>query len=257
MTGEGFERPVVWLRGVGSTNDVALEMARSGAPEGEVVAADTQTAGRGRNGRTWVSPPGSGLYASLLLRPCAEAEGLTLLPLLAGLACAEALRALARVEAVLKWPNDVLVGGRKVAGLLVEAEPLGGGSGELALAVGLGVNLTLAAELLPARPLYPATSLQFETACVPGRERLLADWRARMAGGYAEWRGGGHARIRERWMALDAMRGRVVTVSGERADGSISGIDEGIDADGALLVRTASGVRRVLAGDLQVVKGPA
>ncbi len=255
MPGAGFEAPVRWRPMVESTNDEVLALARGGAPEGSTVAAESQRAGRGRNGRTWVSPPGAGLYASLLLRTASEAEGLTLLPLLAGLACAEALRSLTAVEAGLKWPNDVLIGGRKVAGLLVEAEPLGDASGTLAVVLGLGVNLSVAPEALPGRARFPATSLHLETPHVPSRETLLAQWRARVAHHYAAWRLGEHAGLRRSWSALDALRGRQVALSGGGDD--VRGVNAGIDTDGALRVRTSGGIVRVLAGDLQLVEHPA
>lgn len=240
-----LQAPVVRHGVLGSTNDECLRLAAAGALEGAVVVADRQTAGRGRNGRAWVSPPGVGLYASLLLRP-AGTDGLTLLPLLAGVAAAEAIRAVADCEAFLKWPNDVLVADRKVAGILVEADL----APAVVVVLGLGVNVDTPAEALPPRALYPASSLRLETGRPVDRDALLAAWRERVARWLAPWRGGDSAELLARWSELDALRGRDVCVAG--ADGGeVRGRDEGVDADGALRVRTADGrVIPVVAGDV-------
>jgi BirA family biotin operon repressor/biotin-[acetyl-CoA-carboxylase] ligase len=146
-----------------STNAVVAERVRSGEAAGLVVVAEEQSAGRGRLDRVWVSPPRAGLTFSLLLRPASPPAEWPWLPLLAGLAVARALRSRAGVPAVLKWPNDVLVGGRKVCGLLAEA--VAGG-----LVVGIGLNVTTRAGELP----HPeATSLQMEGARTTDRDTLL------------------------------------------------------------------------------------
>lgn len=245
----GFLTPPQWHDTLGSTNDEALALAARGAPEGAVVAADRQTSGRGRQGRPWVSPPGVGLYASLVLRPALADGELTWLPLLAGLAAAEAIREVAGCDARLKWPNDVLVGGRKVAGLLVEAE-LAAGDERAVVVLGLGVNVTTPRRALPVRPLYPATSLWLETGRRLDRGVLLDLWRRRVAEAYARWQGGDTAALRARWDALDALRGTTVRVAG--ADGvEVRGLAEGLDGQGALCVRTGTGtVTRVVAGDV-------
>jgi BirA family biotin operon repressor/biotin-[acetyl-CoA-carboxylase] ligase len=144
-----------------STNAVVAERARAGEAAGLCVVAEEQTAGRGRLDRTWVSPPRAGLTCSLLLRPVTDDPGWV--PLLAGLAVARALREHAEVDAVLKWPNDVLVGERKVAGLLAEAV-------DGAVVVGLGLNVTTRPEELPDER---ATSLAQEGATTTDRDTLL------------------------------------------------------------------------------------
>ena len=146
-----------------STNAVVAERSRSGEPAGLVVVAEEQSAGRGRLDRVWVSPPRAGLTFSLLLRPSSPPAEWPWLPLLAGLAVARALRSRAGVPAVLKWPNDVLVDGRKVGGLLAEA--VAGG-----LVVGIGLNVTTRADEL-AHP--EATSLQLAGARTTDRDTLL------------------------------------------------------------------------------------
>ena len=154
----------------GSTNALVAERARAGEPSGLVLVAEEQTAGRGRLDRTWVSPPAAGLTFSVLLRPPAEPEQLGWLPLWGGLAVARAVREQAGVDAVLKWPNDVLVGGRKVAGLLAEAVT---GPGGTAVVLGIGLNVTTRAEELPAPTGVAPTSLLLEAAATTDRETLL------------------------------------------------------------------------------------
>ena len=148
----------------GSTNAVAAEHARAGAPGGLVVVAESQTAGRGRLDRTWVSPPRAGLTLSVLLRPELPPEQWPWLPLLTGVAVATAVREQAGVQAALKWPNDVLVGGRKVCGVLVEVAAPG------AAVLGIGLNVTTRADELPHDG---ATSLQLAGASTTDRGVLL------------------------------------------------------------------------------------
>lgn len=151
------------LDSTGSTNAVVAERARAGEPHGLVVVAEEQTQGRGRLDRSWVSPPRAGLTLSVLIRPDLPPERLGWLPLLGGLAVAQALRRQAEVDAVLKWPNDVLVGDRKVCGLLAEAV-------DGAVVLGIGLNVTTRREELPVPE---ATSLALEGAVVTDRDTLL------------------------------------------------------------------------------------
>ena len=148
----------------GSTNAVAAERARGGEPGGLVVVAESQTAGRGRLDRTWVSPPRAGLTLSVLVRPDLPATRWPWLPLLTGLAVATALREQAEVQADLKWPNDVLLGGRKVCGVLAEV------AGPGAAVLGIGLNVTTRADELPHDG---ATSLQLAGAATTDRGTLL------------------------------------------------------------------------------------
>jgi BirA family transcriptional regulator, biotin operon repressor / biotin---[acetyl-CoA-carboxylase] ligase len=258
----------------GSTNADVLAMAREGAREGVVLAAEAQTAGRGRLGRRWTSPPGAGLTFSVLLRPYGvPAALLGWLPLLAGAAVAAAVPAVAAVEPSLKWPNDVLAGEAKLAGILAER------SGS-AVVVGIGVNVTQdRAELPPG-----ATSLLLETAATgravaeaggrggaltgaatgqaaapPGvlglRARLLRAVLGALSSRYLAWRdqlSPGDAQacgLRQEYSGLCATLGREVTVTlpGGRA---IDGTAQGVDWAGRLEVSTAHGVVPVSAGDV-------
>ena len=167
----------------GSTNADVLAAAIAGEPEGLVLVAQTQTAGRGRQGRTWESPPGGGLYFTVLLRPDVPVARFGWIPLLAGVALAEAVRETAKVDAVLKWPNDLLVGGAKCAGILAEATGTGG------VAVGIGLNTGMQEHQLPPTPTgIPATSLRLRGASTVDNDELLAAVLDRLGTWYAEWR---------------------------------------------------------------------
>jgi BirA family biotin operon repressor/biotin-[acetyl-CoA-carboxylase] ligase len=137
------------------------------APEGAVAATDEQTAGRGRLGRTWLAPPGSSVLASVALRPDVPTARLAELSVVAGRACAAAIAELTGLEPTVKWPNDVLVAGRKVAGILAEAR-------EGRVVLGVGINVTQREGELPERAEHPATSLLLETGTVLSRAELLA-----------------------------------------------------------------------------------
>jgi BirA family biotin operon repressor/biotin-[acetyl-CoA-carboxylase] ligase len=230
--------PLVRLGVAESTNDLARLLAAGGVPEGTVVVAAQQTHGRGRLGRTWASPPG-GLWCSVIVRPDGDAEW-GLLSLAAAVAVAEAVERAAGAPAAIRWPNDVLIGGAKVAGILIETAP-----GAAILGIGLNANIDPAA-LGDLRT--PATSLSAMLGHPVPLDALrdlvlecLATW-------YAAWAASDPA-VSAAWSARDATRGMPVVVQGP--DGTVRGVAEGVDGDGALLVRTAGGdVRRVLAGDL-------
>ena len=159
-----FGKPLYKYQIVRSTNDLALQLAREGAPEGTLVLAEAQTGGRGRWGRRWLSPEGKGIWASLILRPEDDPGGTLAVGVASGIA--EALRDRTGVDAEVKWPNDVVVGGRKLAGVLVER-------GGEAYVVGFGVNVLQAKEDFPPELRDRATSLLLETGRAWDREELL------------------------------------------------------------------------------------
>ncbi len=215
------------------------------------VLAERQTAGRGRQGRAWQSPPGN-LYATGVFatrRPLAE---LSSLALVAGLAVAETAGAmLCRPERLaLKWPNDVLVAERKFAGILCESERIGA---ETLVLVGIGVNLAEA----PAGVELPATSLAGEGIAPPSPADFLDSLAARFAALRAVWEEEGFAALKPRYERIMWARSRTVAVVDETADGArLAGRLAGIDADGALLLETEDGLRRVVSGRLRPVEGP-
>jgi len=234
----------------GSTNADLLAQAMAGAPEGVVLAAEEQAAGRGRMGRTWVSPPRAALTFSLLVRPqTVPTARRGWLPLLAGVAVAAAVRSVAGVPAELKWPNDVLVGPAKLGGILAEAAAD-------AVVVGIGLNVSAEpAELPPPGPgALPATSLRVLGAAGQHRETLLAEILAGFEHRYQAWRQAGgdpeRSGLRAEYTRLCATIGRLVRV--ERPGGQpLSGSAAGVDPDGRLLVRVSSGTElAVAAGDV-------
>jgi len=240
-----------WYEELGSTNDRAKELAEEGAEHGEVVIAEAQTAGRGRRGRSWVSPPRKNLYFSVVLRPELPPARAPELTLVASVALCDALR-LAGVEAGIKWPNDLLASGRKIAGVLTElaAEP-----DRVHWAVlGAGVNVNARREDFPEELRDEATSVLIERGQPAPRALLAAacftaleDWLDR----HAEE---GFGPIREAWRARTVTLGREVVA---KADGrEIAGTAEDIDETGALLVRGPAGLERVLAGDVKLVRPP-
>ncbi len=232
-------------RSVESTNDVAWDALAAGAGAGLVVVADEQTRGRGRDGRAWETPAGLGLAMSVLLEPGCERATLTVLPLAAGLALARAL-ADAGAGGQLKWPNDVLLNGRKVAGILCESRrrPDGGD----AIVVGIGVNVLQSATDFAPAIRGVATSLAIEGVAVD-RETLAARILGHLEPLWTELDAGGPAGIVAAWRERATFWGRVLTV--RTPAGEVSGTARTLADDGALvLTGPDGGDRRVVAGDV-------
>jgi BirA family biotin operon repressor/biotin-[acetyl-CoA-carboxylase] ligase len=239
-----FENQLCWYDEIGSTNDVATTAAEAGAPEGFVVAANAQSTGRGRVGRSWSSPPGAGLYVSVVLRP--QGSALQLLTIAAGLAIAEGVHAASGVDTCVKWPNDVYVGSRKLAGILAEAGSSAGAVDHVVL--GFGINILRAA--FPPDVAARATSIESELGRVVDRGLVLAECLAALWNRYAMLRRDDAADVIAAWRRRAATHmGRVVEWDAE------SGVREGraadIDATGALLVRVADQIVRVISGEVR------
>ena len=233
---------------VPSTNDIAMRLALEGVEAFSAVVADSQSAGRGRNGHGWVSPAGVGLYASVVLRPRVEIETLSFMTLLAGIAAAEAIVLLTDLPAKIKWPNDVLVHGRKAAGLLCEAD-LSSAAGPIVIA-GLGVNVNTPPHLMPVRVRFPATSLVIESGHLHDRDALLTCWVERLRYWVGVLESDGPADVLAAWRTMDALAGERLRVA--LPDGStVEGREEGIDSDGNLLLRLEDdSLFTVMAGDV-------
>ncbi len=234
-----------------STNRQAKDLAIHGAPEGTVVIAERQTQGRGRRGRDWFSPEGEGIYCSLLLRPKispAEISGITLMT---GVAVAELLQREAQIPARIKWPNDILVGGRKIAGILTEVTTEMDRV-EFAI-VGLGLNVNTPRPGFPPSLRQKATSLLIETGKSFSRTDLLRAYLQGFDHYYAIFRKQGLAPILERWKMLTEMMGKQVQV--DLLGNRIAGEALDIDRNGALILRDSEGeIHRILSGDVILPK---
>jgi len=230
--GATLGQPLTFLAETTSTNDLALAAARSGAPHGATWVAGSQTAGRGRRGRAWTSPPGESLLFSVLLRPTLPPEQMSQMALVAGLAVRASAATRTDERLKVKWPNDVVAGRKKLAGILVESR-LDGARVE-ALVVGIGVNVHT--RVIPEEIATVATSLSLLGDPAPSRELVLADILAELEMRLGWLQTGQHARLLEELRAEDALLGERVAV------GELRGAGAGIDDAGALLVRDDAGV---------------
>ncbi|HXZ02675.1 MAG TPA: biotin--[acetyl-CoA-carboxylase] ligase [Stellaceae bacterium] len=227
-----------------STNEEAKRQAAAGAPAGTLISALAQRAGRGRRGRAWVSPPGN-LYMSILLRPERSAGASAQLGFAGALAVGEAVLPLLpeAAELAYKWPNDVLVDGRKVSGILLESQAAGEGRIDW-LVVGIGVNLAS----FPATGDYPATSLAAAGAAPVAVETLLEAVARSFHIWYERWLEHGFAPLRRGWLARARGLGQPIRV--RLPQGESEGRFAGLDEDGALLLDTGTARQRIAAGDV-------
>jgi BirA family biotin operon repressor/biotin-[acetyl-CoA-carboxylase] ligase len=242
-------RVIHWFEEIGSTNDRAKELADEGAEHGEVVVAEAQTSGRGRRGRGWVSPARRNLYFSVVLRPDLPPSRASELTLVGSVAICDALRQ-AGVEAGIKWPNDLLVSGRKIAGILTElaAEP----DKVQWVVLGAGINVNARREDFPDELRGGATSLLLERGQAAPRVLFAAACFTALETWLDRHDEEGFAVIREAWRERSVTLGREVTV---QVDGrELVGRAEDIDEAGALLVRTTAGLERVLSGDVRLLR---
>jgi BirA family biotin operon repressor/biotin-[acetyl-CoA-carboxylase] ligase len=230
-----------------STNDVIEKLARDGVKEGVVVFAESQTRGRGRLGRKWISPARKGLWFSILLRPDLRPQETTQLTVASATALRRAIQSETGLKPEIKWPNDILIGGKKVAGILTEL------SAELdkvrCVILGIGIDVNLDAGELPAELKKTATSLKIETGETVSRAELAAAILRELDFDYARICAGKFSAVADEWETHCATLGRNVTVQiGER---KIRGRAESLDDDGALLLRTEHGhLERITGGDV-------
>ena len=266
---------ILFFPTIGSTNDVASALAAGGDREGAIVIAETQTAGRGRRGRTWFSPPGAGLYVSVVLAPArarhAADRATALLTLAAGVALAEAVERATGLSPVIKWPNDLLIGRRKLAGILAEGvavQPHGPdsasaavrarhlwdpasarfqGPGLQSVVLGYGVNVGPAA--YPPDLSDRVTSLESELGRAVDRAALCAGTLAALAARYDDLLDARFDAILDAWRAR-APGSHGTRVSWETPSGTHSGTTSGVDEMGALLVRVGDRTERLVAGEI-------
>ncbi|MBI5801061.1 MAG: biotin--[acetyl-CoA-carboxylase] ligase [Verrucomicrobia bacterium] len=234
-----------------STNDVAEKLARDGVREGVVVFAESQKKGRGRLGRQWLSPARKGLWFSVLLRPDLRPQSATQLTVVAAVALARAIRRQTNLTPEIKWPNDILLRGKKAAGILTEL------SAELDhikyVIIGIGVDVNLTSTDLPPDLRKTATSLRIESGQIVSRPELAAAVLRELDADYARLRAGQFEALADEWEEQCTTIGRNVTIRiGDRVQ---RGVAESLDSEGALLLRTQHGrLERILGGDVTVEK---
>jgi BirA family transcriptional regulator, biotin operon repressor / biotin---[acetyl-CoA-carboxylase] ligase len=232
---------------IASTNTHARSLAEGGAMEGEVVIAEAQSAGRGRLGRHWASPPFANLYLSIVLRPKLPPAEVPQITLMAAVALADTVEAFVPMPPVIKWPNDILIEGKKLAGILTELSCTAERVDYVIL--GIGINLNCTVEMMPEDIRQRATSVLQLTGAVVSRESVLKRLIQDLDRCYGELEDFGFAPLAARWQARFALRDRRVRV--ELLDHSVTGVARGIDRDGALLLEDDNGMlQRIVAGDV-------
>jgi BirA family transcriptional regulator, biotin operon repressor / biotin---[acetyl-CoA-carboxylase] ligase len=243
-------RQIVFYDTVGSTNTVALELAE-GTEEGSVIIADRQEKGRGRLGRSWVSPAGVNIYLSIILRPRLGPEYVTLLTILSAVACTHGLRKTTGLAVSVKWPNDLMVSERKLGGILTETKIIRNG---IVLAViGIGINVNMAAPDFPDHMRSTATSVKNETSKSVMREPIISAILNETDRWYKVLQIGQTQEIISEWRRLTSTLGRQVLVT--TGQDTYIGLAEAIDDRGMLLIRLPSGeTKRISSGDLTALK---
>jgi BirA family biotin operon repressor/biotin-[acetyl-CoA-carboxylase] ligase len=240
-------RRVYFYDSVPSTNTRAFELGRTGEPEGAVVIADSQTMGKGRLGRSWISPPGVNLYTSVILRPDILPQNAHNLTFLSAVAVAEAVSGFCRKRPTLKWPNDVLIAGRKVSGILLE---LASEADKVNFVVaGIGVNINTRPGHLPPEIRDTAASIMDSSGSPVSRLRFAVNLYSKIEKWYKIYLRHGFPPVLQAWKGFFDMEGRTVSV--HTIGRTIQGRCMGVDSDGSLLVKTASGpVQRIISGDM-------
>ena len=236
-----------------STQDIAAEMARGGATEGTLVIAETQENGRGRKGRSWVSFPKGGIYLSLILKPNLMPSQVVQIPLIAGVAMTKAIRETVSLKPMIKWPNDIIIGKKKVGGILTEMSSEIDGVNYVVLGVGLNVNMPTS---VFSEDIFDiATSLIFECGKNTSRTKLVQGFLCGFELIYTKFLVHGFGSVRDEWKELNNTIGSQVKISGNGKDIEGEAID--IDADGFLLVRKDNeNISRIISGDVSL-RNPA
>lgn len=247
-------KPLHFFETIDSTNTYAVQLAEEGAAEGTVVVADAQTGGRGRLGRSWVSPAGVNLYCSVILRPHIAAGLAPQVNLVAAVAVADTIAELGGLTPAIKWPNDVLLEGKKVCGILAEMQT----SGERlrAIILGIGVNLNARRDAFPEELREKASSIFLLTGKPVERATFTASLLTHLEQSYLLWLQEGFPSLRATWERYaGGLIGRQIAVAAQGE--AISGTVLGLDTDGALLVREqrTETPRRVLVGEVSVIGG--
>jgi BirA family biotin operon repressor/biotin-[acetyl-CoA-carboxylase] ligase len=249
LSAEKRSHELLFFNTAASTNILAMDMAACGCTEGTIVIADTQTAGKGRLGRTWLSPAGKNLYMSMVVRPDMPPRDATALTLLSAIACASALIKYCGMPVSIKWPNDLIAGGLKIGGILTEIRA--DIDRIYHAVVGIGINVNLSCEDMPAEINQVATSVLIETGRRFSRTGLAAEIITEFDRWYELLLTKGKKVVMERWIELSDTIGKQVRVA--VGDLIFAGTAEGIDDEGLLIIRLADGSsRKFSAGDVTI-----
>ncbi|MDR0570266.1 MAG: biotin--[acetyl-CoA-carboxylase] ligase [Clostridiales Family XIII bacterium] len=244
-----YGKDICYYREVSSTNKIARDMAARGEPEGTIVMCAYQSSGVGRMRRPWVCPSGAAITMSMILRPRLDAKAVPLLTLLCGVAVADAVSALSVGRVGIKWPNDVLVGGKKICGILAQSGFMRDKEPYVVMGIGLNVNQT--AGQLPEECRETATSLRIEKGERLSRLDVLGAFVRKWDERYAAFQEKGYAYLRGAWLERDVTLGRTVSIAGE--GGGLVGVAKDISERGGLIVEFSDGgEREYLAEDLSL-----
>ncbi|GBE05296.1 MAG TPA: biotin--[acetyl-CoA-carboxylase] ligase [Nitrospirae bacterium] len=247
-------KDIIFYEAATSTSEKAMEMGsrRKGERlEGTVIVADAQTRGKGRFGREWISPPGSNLYFTVLLEPCFPAAETPIITLMAAVAVVSAIREHTGLDASIKWPNDVLVDGKKAGGILTDMRS--DSKGIDFVAVGIGINVNMPLNVLPEELRPVTTSLKAEKGETIDRAELLGDILYKLDLWYQRLLTGEKKALLDEWLSLNSTIGNRVQVKTE--DRIISGLAQGIGDDGELIVRLSSGdVEKFCSGEVTIIR---
>lgn len=251
LAGTTIGTQLVYSAQTASTNADAFRLAEQGAIEGTVVLADAQSGGKGRRGRVWASPAGVNLYCSIVLRPAIMPHEAPQLTFLSAVAAARAIELTTELTPAIKWPNDVLVSGKKVAGLLNEMSAETDGINFVIL--GIGINLNMTSDQFPDDLRHPATSLFLETGVRIDRSHFTGIMLRELDRLYADFLQHGFGPVREEWQSRCDANGRQIVVS-DSGTACTGGRFIGIDFDGALLLRSDDDtLHRITCGDVRVL----
>jgi BirA family biotin operon repressor/biotin-[acetyl-CoA-carboxylase] ligase len=250
LDGKFIGHQLYYYEEIGSTNDEAFRLGSAGAPEGTALIANSQSAGKGRMQRVWYSPAGSNIYTSIILRPQIEPARAPQISILAGVAVADILESYCPDRIKLKWPNDVLINGKKVCGILSQMKTIVSEVDFIIL--GIGINVNISYNEFPKEICNIATSLAIETGREISRQELIIRLYENLAKWYKQLLGDGFGRIKEKWLSMSPMIGQTVQVMFQEE--AVSGKAIGLDEDGSLILLAAGNKKlKVSAGDATIV----
>jgi BirA family transcriptional regulator, biotin operon repressor / biotin---[acetyl-CoA-carboxylase] ligase len=243
-------REIFFHETISSTNTIASEIAAK-TVEGAVIIADTQSRGKGRLGRIWVSPPGVNIYMSIILRPDIRPRDATLITIMSSVACANALRKVTGLNVTIKWPNDLIIQNRKLCGILTELKTE---RNKIIFAVaGIGINVNMDINEFPEDVKYIATSLKNETGIVYSRTEIVAETLNEMDRWYKTLKVMDRDALLSEWKRLSSILSReVMVVTGQ---GTVTGLALDLDNEGMLMIKLASGeVKKISSGEVTIVR---